>query len=801
VALLFATWAHAATTVSAIQVGPGSSVQQFARLEVTFQVSGTPATRWQWPYDPAPPPGVPAGVGISVNGVFTDPTGRQHLQPAFYSQQFLDEVREGRDWHLPTPAFRWAVRFAPHVAGNWTFKIVATDSSGTVESASYAFTVVPSSSKGFLRVSRGDPRYFEFDGGQPFYGLGFELPAFLDNPTTRGEPEYAALAANGVDFVRVWISSIFGSAWSTWIGGRNQYRGYLPFTGLTPIADPATGEQVLAMRLDYEPAGDTDWFDACRMQLWWEDQAESIEPNKTYRIRVEYRGEGIVGPRNAGFSRYGLVAKLGGWHPDCYQPGTSTVVTGYGGDNTGFGFIEGDWNSGSQNFLPRMYLALENVQQGAAWVRSVSLRERLGNGDFGPELMRQPSMEHHLYIPEEKAYALDKVVQAAERHGVHLKLVVMEKDDKIYFKMADDGSWASPDNQEGFYGLGRAVNKTRWLQQMWWRYLQARWGYSTAIHSWELANEASPFLPKHFEMADEFGKFMHCRVFGVEPGAGAGAKCPLDHPNDHMVTTSLWQWFPTEFWGNASYPNVDYADVHAYVSTSYAPLNERQAMQWDAAHFHAWHSQDVASHRVGKPVVRGEAGLDSTSEQNENVLGLARDTGGVWLHNYLWSTLDSGGLYELYWWNVHIWGTGYDHRPRYLALRRFLEGIALNRGGYVDWGGTVSNPALRVVGQKDTAAGGLHLWVQNRQHTWKNVVDGVAVAAVSGEVTVPGFRPGTTYELERWDTSEPGRVASTQPVVTDASGNVRVSISGLATDVAFKIRPRPTAPSGVRVVQ
>ncbi len=359
---------------------------------------------------------------------------------------------------------------------------------------------------------------------------------------------------------------------------------------------------------------------------------------------------------------------------------------------------------------------------------------------------------------------------------------------------------ASPDHEEGFYGLGRVVNRTRWLQQVWWRYLQARWGYSTAIHSWELANEASPFLTKHFEMADEFGKFMHCRVFGVDPGAAAGAKCPLDHPNDHMVTTSFWQWFPTEFWANASYPNVDYADVHAYVSTSYAPLSERQSMQWDAAHFHVWHSQDVASRRVSKPVVRGEAGLDSTSEQNENVLGLTRDTAGVWLHNYLWSTLDSGGLYELYWWNVHIWGTGYDHRPQYRALRRFLEGIPLNRGGYVDWGGTVSNPALRVVGQKDTAAGGLHLWVQNRQHTWKNVVDGVAIPPASGEIVVPGFRPSTPYQLERWDPTWVGRVAATESVVADASGNLRIPVTSLRTDVALKIGAGPRAPTGLHLV-
>jgi hypothetical protein len=88
---------------------------------------------------------------------------------------------------------------------------------------------------------------------------------------------------------------------------------------------------------------------------------------------------------------------------------------------------------------------------------------------------------------------------------------------------------------------------------------------------------------------------------------------------------------------------------------------------------------------VGKPIVRGEAGLDAPNQQNETVLGLQRDTTGVWLHNYLWSTLHSGGLYELYWWNSHIWNGSVDHRGRYKSFANFVRDIPLNKGGYVDW--------------------------------------------------------------------------------------------------------------------
>lgn len=799
--------AAAAPQVTAVQAEPTAVVALFARLEISFQIVGSVATMPQWPFDPAPPNGVPPGVGITVNAIFIDPLGRQYLQPAFRAEEFVSEVREGRDWHLPTGLFAWRVRFSPNRVGDWTYRLVASDQGGTSESATFSFTVTPSTQHGFVRASSRDSRYFEFDDGTLFTGMGFELPSHLGNPETSGGLEYERLGEAGVNFVRVWISSIFGSAWSTWIGGRNQYRGYLPVTGLLPYHDETTGETALTMLLDYEPSGDAGWFDACRMQLWWEDEAESIKPRTTYRIRVQYRGVGLTGPRNPGSASYGLVAKLaedGGWYPNCYEPGTARPVTSYGGNTAGFEYIEGTWHSGDRNFLPRMHLGLENVQQGWAFVRSVSLREDLGDGRLGPEMMIQPSMEHQLYVPEEKAFSLDRVIQQAERHGVYLKLVVMDKDDKIYLKMADDGSWVTsgPDNVGGFYGVGRSVNKTRWLQQTWWRYLQARWGYSPNVHSWELTNEGDPSSVRHYELADEFGKYMRCRVFGVEPGLGDAAACSLAHPNAHLVTTSFWQWFPaTEFWANPRYPNLDYADLHAYVSTSFAPRAQREAMQWDAAYFRLWHADAVSAARVNKPVVRGEGGLDSPDLQSESVIGLSRDVTGVWLHNFLWAGFGAGGLYELYWWNSHIWGSTYDHRGAYKAVQAFLGDILLNRGGYVDWGGTVSTGALRVVGQKHTAAGLMHLWVQNRAHTWKNVLDGVTIPPVSGEVVVPGFVPGALYVLERWDTYRlGGGISSTQALTADASGSLRITIEALVTDTALKLRaiapagaPRPPA--------
>ena len=65
-------------------------------------------------------------------------------------------------------------------------------------------------------------------------------------------------------------------------------------------------------------------------------------------------------------------------------------------------------------------------------------------------------MEYHLQIPQARAYALDRIIEQAERAGVYLKLVVLEKDDEIYQNLTDDGGFVTdrPTTGKAFYGAG-----------------------------------------------------------------------------------------------------------------------------------------------------------------------------------------------------------------------------------------------------------------------------------------------------------------------------------------------------------
>ncbi|MGE3889332.1 MAG: hypothetical protein AB7H81_23110, partial [Vicinamibacterales bacterium] len=147
-------------------------------------------------------------------------------------------------------------------------------------------------------------------------------------------------------------------------------------------------------------------------------------------------------------------------------------------------------------------------------------------------------------------------------------------------------------------------------------------------------------------------------------------------------------------------------------------------------------------------------------------------------------------------------------------VRDFMADVPLNNGQYSDLAAVVSRPDdVLVLGQKDTAGGRAHAWVQNRRHTWCAVVGGVAEcpyvwdsSRLSGTVTIGGFAPGTSYPVQ-WVTFDTAGAPTPQPpgtVTADAAGNLVLALDQLpasAADAAAKIGasvPQPGVPSAPR---
>ena len=919
----------------------------YEKFELTFDVNNSVASNPQLPYDPAPPSGLPGRIGVSVEGLFLPPDetdwDRAFRQPGFLYQDYERRQIDGAEWLYPKGKPLWKVRFAPKTRGAWRYKVRVQDASicpkglnpcpNWVESREGSFIALPASpgNHGFVEVSEADPRYFGFSDGKMFLGLGHNTAFNPSRFTYDADEQLARYAANGVDFLRVWMtgSAIAGSSWGPWVWfGGPGYGGYLPDPGLW-IA-PADSGHDFALYLNQQ---------SNRLCLFngFSQGPVAVKPGTSYRLSVTARVVDLAGPRNAGNPNYGLTIKIAGW-PDSCPDGLSEYpnLIPYLG-NTDWTTVHGTFTTAeSQWFLNYLFLVLDNATSGQAYVSEVSLREMLPDGTLGPEVLAKSKGDAHMDFNLLRSWGWDYVLDQAGKLGVYLKLVVLEKNDRVWNFISANGSRAQSEDNDNFYAAPNT--KVRRLQEYYWRYLAARWGYSTAVHSWELLNEGDPYNGHHHELANSFARYMH-----------------QTEPTRHLVTTSLWHSYPVaELWGNPKYPDIDYADIHAYISTGkgdyewsppsgttletdpantyrgsagairlaagessdrqsvwvrgrgewrvgvmirardivgscpyeaspklvgpqllvdfdsritrvipYDPqkpdqhwictspagtydytrveglvnvadddwhlltvsflnkyatsgtawfddlevrspdgrlvrlygdgsFDDRERMDHDTALYTEAISLLYGARSVsgsGKPIVRGEAGIDRSDGPRGELPELAKDVNGVWLHNYLWGTLNSGGLYELYWWTQNIVKNNlYFH---YRHLKEFMADIPLNNGRYEDAQARVSSSDVRVVGQRDRVAGRAHLWIQNKRHTWWNAVNAVDWGRLSGTVIVPGFAPNRAFRVEWWQFDNAGSLTTRQDAATaDESGNLVLDLSSLpdiVTDVAVKI--------------
>jgi hypothetical protein len=770
---------------------PRRQVPAYHKLEITFQVA-TVAQNTQLPYDASPPPGIEPEVGVSVDALFTPDGWRTvYRQPAFLYQEFDHQVKGGREWIYPTGEFAWKVRFAPPAPGIWQFKLAAEDAGGRSESVVHSFRVAPSTSPGFVRVSGRDSRYFEFENGTYFPGLGYNMNfdhLSWTNPRLDNEANLRRMGQNGVQMARIWLSQwgIYGPSWNPWNSiDPAQHSRYVPEAGLSFVRAYPGSDVSMLLTPEYTP---------CMFQGFMKP-SPAVKPHTTYQVRVRHWTEEIAGPVAEGHP-FGLVVKTGGWlagdDRDCVLPGAGQAVTGrVSADSADWQILEGRLETGEQDFLPNLYLAIENASAGKAYIDYVWVQEVEADGELGPNIISKPWMAHHLYMDQRASYAFDQALELAEAYDVTLRLVVMEKLDWIFNRIDFEGQpiLDTPECKAGerqgsaercphnrwFYGDGRQMTKVRWLQQAWWRHLQARWGYSTSIHSWELLNEGDPASGAHFALADEFGKYM--RQFA---------------PNHHMVTTSFWHSFPAQdFWANPGYPHIDYATIHMYADARQPGFADTSAWTFEASLQYG----AAGGKGIGKPVVRGETGFVNT--QGRAAEQILQDTQGIWLHNLVWGGINPGGLIETYWFeNRHIYrqssdGTfQFDLRPVFRAYYNFIRDIPLNQGRFSDAGAKTSSTALRAWGQQDASTTCTHLWIHNRNHTWQNFVRG-KVQPISGEIRLGGLIPGRDYQIEWWDTYQPDlrrQITGVERRTAADDGSLVLAVAELAADVAVKVK-------------
>lgn len=793
--------AHAAPSVSILSDNlssyTNSQVPQYEKFEVTFNVTNTVAKNLNFSYAPYtstnPYPNANNYLneeqGITVDGQFLPPGetdwNKAYTQPAFYYQDFDSGTHPYggfTDWYYPNGGFSWKIRFAPTIKGAWKFRIVATDASGSTTSSEQSFTTADansasSSRHGFVRVSPNDGRYFEFQDGTYFPGLGYNMNydhiEWVD-PVTNNANNFSKMGTNGIQFIRIWLSewSIFGVGWNPWKdmneASGNAHDPPWNWIELQSGTSPASEFAVLV---------GTD--NRC-MIYGLSTYHPAVKPNTTYRFRLSYAIQSFTGSGN-----YGLALRLSSDTSNCGNNGNLTsavnILSSYPHTpTTSWQTIDGTYTTKSgEYFLPFIFVSADNISSGWGSFRSLEVQEVLGNNQFGPNILPKPSIDHHLYFDQRQSLAFDKVVDGAKANGVYLRPVILDHREETLNTI------------DTVYGNNNySMSRGRWLETQWYRYLQARWGYSTVIHSWEFVNEGDQGN-SHAYGADYLGRYMHGNY---SSGTYDATKYFADW---HLSSTSVWSG-STADWGLNNYPDIDFADFHQYITETIPdPTDPTKSLPnpefYDAAA--ATYNVSMANGALrsggpGVPVVRGETGfvVKDTSPPSNLILN---DTQGAWLHYFIWGGINSGGVLDPGNWyeEQHIYNSSFDRRPIFLTYYNFIKDIPLSNGKYVDAGATAPS-GIRAWGQKDVTNARAHLWFSNSAARWNN-----STRAVNGTVTIDfgATNANKSLKVQWWDTYT-GAATTTQNITTSTTGVLTLTVNN-TTDTAVRIGDYTAVPT------
>ncbi|MFH0939982.1 MAG: DUF5060 domain-containing protein [Planctomycetota bacterium] len=206
-------------SVAPSQASNPPQVRKFETLTLRFELNRQSDN----PFDPEK---------ADVTCVVETPSGQKMEHVGFWFQDYDRTDRFMGDELTPLGRPEWRVRITPREAGKYkyTLRVKLRHSPRMAWTELIApertFRSLPAESKGFVRVSRQDPRYFEFENGEFFYPIGHNLHSPLDvrcwreiyrqePPAGRGLPMYAdfltKMQQHGENTAEVWMS-----AW--WVG-------------------------------------------------------------------------------------------------------------------------------------------------------------------------------------------------------------------------------------------------------------------------------------------------------------------------------------------------------------------------------------------------------------------------------------------------------------------------------------------------------------------------------------------------------------------------------------------------------
>ncbi len=469
---------HAARTLelSAATV----TVGRYEKAE--FTISGLP--HYANPFDPGE---------VDLTLQITTPAGKQLSLPAFYSQNYERQLRphggSEAEWLYPTGEPNWKARFAPATTGMYSCLAVLKDYRGIARSIPVDLTCVPSAQKGYIGISKRDPRFLEWSDGTPFFAIGQNVAFVKDTFYIQGI--FQRLAAHGANFARVWTCC---EDWGLALEARKSAWGR-GWDWRPPI---------VAM-----PGRDAYLSNERCLRLSGEDRA-------TFPISPS--------------------------HPVCLRPSTQYVISGLtradeglllaldiNGQQIGAAIpsasqwtqFHREWTTGTNDWwLDGFNLRL--LKNGTLWLRNLSLKDASGGAEllWEADVNRPVLGQYNL----SDAFMLDCVLEAAETNGLYLQLCLLTRD--LYMDRLQND--ASPAYDQAIANAQRLL-----------RYVVARWGYSTHVAAWEYFNENNPNLPNARFYAELAQALDHVDIYRHLRTSSAWSASPKEWQNPALDLANL----------------------------------------------------------------------------------------------------------------------------------------------------------------------------------------------------------------------------------------------------------------------
>jgi len=172
---------------------------------------------------------------VHLTAHITRPDGGTDVVDGFYTRDYYRVLQHTGERIIPQGRPYWEVRYTPRMEGRHSVTLQVRDAVGTADWGPAIVMAGPPETPGFIRVSREDPRFFQFDNGDPFFSIGYNIRSPYDTRVNPNFPWMHRWEEGSAAYFRHFekmhhyglnLAEIWTAAWSLGLEWTPRWRGY-----------------------------------------------------------------------------------------------------------------------------------------------------------------------------------------------------------------------------------------------------------------------------------------------------------------------------------------------------------------------------------------------------------------------------------------------------------------------------------------------------------------------------------------------------------------------------------------------